>query len=116
MADVTIEGIPALKAALARKVKELHAASTTAVAEEVDLIRRDAVKEAPQDTGDLRRKIRGESDGLKGTVRSTARHAGFVEHGTFKDKAQPYMAPAADRARRRFPKRATDIIRKALGG
>lgn len=113
---ITIEGIPKLKAALAQKVEELRAASTTVVAEEVAAIRVDARTTAPRLTGDLEGHITSESAGPAGTVRSTSRHAGFVEHGTYKDKAQPYMMPAATRARKRFPKRAADIIRAALGG
>lgn len=44
------------------------------------------------DTGELRDSIRETDDG----VEATARHAPFVEHGTYKDPPQPFMDPAAD--------------------
>lgn len=113
---VVIKGLPGLKAALEAKAEELEAAAVMVVAEEVEVIRADAERGAPELTGDLREHIVGEAHGTRGRIRSTSRHAGFVEHGTFKDEAQPYMGPAADRARPRFPKRAADIIRAALGG
>lgn len=112
----TLEGLPGLKVALAKKAEELHAAAAVVVAQEVDEIHDDAVRQAPRDKGDLQRGIRTEVVGAEGTVKSTSRHAGFVEHGTYKDKAQPYMQPAAEKSRRRLPKRAVDIIRAALGG
>ncbi len=113
---ITVEGLPGLRAALAHATAELRAASEEAVREETELIQQDAVKFAPRDTGALERSIRGDAVGLTGNVRATARHATFVEHGTSKTPAQPFMGPAATRARRRFPARAKAIISKALGG
>jgi HK97 gp10 family phage protein len=114
--SVIILGLPELKTALASKVEELLAASTTVVRQEVDAIRDDAVRLAPRHTGALEEGIHAQASGPEGDVRSTARHSTFVEHGTYRNKAQPFMMPAANRARKRFPKRAADIIRAALGG
>jgi HK97 gp10 family phage protein len=114
--SVTIEGLPELRAALARKTAELRAASTTAVAEEVGKVRDDAVLLAPRKTGALEAGIRGEAAGLTGAVTSSARHSTFVEHGTYKDKAQPFMRPASEAARHRFPSRAAAILRSVLEG
>lgn len=111
-----VEGLPALEKALASKVAELRAGATMAVAEEVALIESDARGAAPRDTGELAGSIESEVSETSGTVRTESRHAGFMEFGTFKDEAQPFMHPAAEKARRRFPKRAADIIRAALGG
>ena len=113
---IDVEGLPGLKAALARAAEQVTEGAERAVREEVDAIHDDAVKFAPRDKGDLERGIRAETSGLQGTVRSTARHSGFVENGTFKDEAQPFMAPAATRSRRRLPERAAAIIKAALGG
>lgn len=114
--SITVEGIPALERALATKVAELAAASIAVVAAETEAVRGDAEKGAPRLTGDLQEHILAEHEGATGVIHSTSRHAGFVEFGTFKDAPQPYMKPAAERARRRFPKRAADIIQAALGG
>lgn len=112
---IEVKGIPGLEAALARKVAELHEASAKAVGEEVEAIREDAQATAPRLTGELEEHIVREHDGTSGTVKSTSRHAGFMEFGTYKDEAQPYMKPAADRARKRFPTRAAAILRAVLG-
>lgn len=114
--NVTILGLPQLKAALLEKVDELRKASQMAVADEVQKVRDDAVKFAPRHTGNLEDGINADAAGLKGTVRSTSRHSMFVEHGTYKDRAQPFMTPAAERARKRFPATATAIIRSVLEG
>jgi HK97 gp10 family phage protein len=113
--SIRLEGLPGLKRALAGKEAALHAAASRAVADEVEKVRSDARREAPRDTGDLIGHIDGSADGIHGRVKSTSRHAGFVEHGTYKDKAQPYMRPAAEKARGRFPRTAVAIIKEALG-
>lgn len=114
--SVTIEGLPGLKAALERKVSELRASSRLAVLEETKLIEADARNHAPKDSGELKDGITSETLDDVGTIHTTAKHSAAMEFGTFKDAAQPFMTPAAELARRRFPKRAADIIRNALGG
>lgn len=111
---VKVEGLPQMTAALARKAAEAHAAAVAAVAAEVEAVKADASSGAPVDKGELRDSIRGEASGTSGTVRATARHANFVESGTFKDKAQPFMGPAAEASRSRFPGGAATTIRTAL--
>ena len=114
---VTIEGLPGLKAALERKVEELRASSRLAVIEEVKLIEADAKDSAPVDTGELRDGIESELlEGAEGSIHTTSKHSAAQEFGTVKNPAHPFMQPAAERARRRFPKTATAIIRRALGG
>jgi len=113
--SVKIEGLGELEAALKLKVAELREGAVAAVAEEVELTANDAESGAPVDTGHLRGSIQRRAGDLEGEVRATARYAAFVEHGTYKDPAQPFMKPAADKARRRFPATAAAIIRKALG-
>lgn len=112
---LTVKGMPELQRALHEASAETVKAAELAVAQEVDAIQDDAVRFAPRDTGDLENHIDGAAYGLRGTVRSTSRHAGFVEHGTRHTRAQPYMLPAAELARRRLPKRAAAIIKAALG-
>ena len=116
MPETVILGLPQLEAALAKKAQELQAGAEEAVGREVENIANDARHAAPRRTGELRAGIHSEHAGLSGTVKSTARHSTFVEHGTYKDAAQPFMHPAAERARKRFPQVARDIIAKALGG
>lgn len=59
-------------------------------------INRHAQKQAPVDTGELRRSIRTEYEegGLVGVTRATAHYAPYVEYGTRFMTAQPFMRPA----------------------
>lgn len=113
--SIRIEGVPQLKAVLAQKAAEIRAGAIAAVASEVDLIGGDAESGAAVDTGEMRDDIERQAAGANGEVRATSRHSKFVEFGTYKDPAQPFMTPAASKARRRFPATAVAIIRKALG-
>jgi HK97 gp10 family phage protein len=62
-------------------------------------IRQDARRLVPILTGRLRGSIRQEREGLTGRVGSDVEYAGFVELGTSRMAAQPYLAPALYRAR-----------------
>ena len=114
MSSVTIKGLGELRRNLAKAGSKTREAAEETVSQEVEDIQGDARRLAPRKTGALRTGIRALSNGLSGEVKSTVRYATFVEHGTYRDKAQPYMAPAAMLARRRLPKRAANIIRVAL--
>jgi HK97 gp10 family phage protein len=111
---VKVIGLENLRRKLAEAGSATHKAAQQAVAEEVEATRDDARRLAPVKTGALRAGIRAKADDLEGEVKSTVRYATFVEHGTYRDKAQPHMAPAAALSRRRLPKRAAQIIRAAL--
>lgn len=110
-----IEGLAQLDAVLKAKAAAMQAAATAAVALEVKSIQADAEREAPRGkTGDLVAGIEGDAHGTSGEVRATARHSPFVEFGTSKMAAQPYMGPAADKSRGRFVGRVSAGIRKAV--
>lgn len=55
-----------------------------------------AQKRSPVDTGALRRSIRLslENGNLKAVVKTNVHYAKFVEYGTIRQKAQPYMRPS----------------------
>jgi len=65
-----------------------------------------AVRGAPYKTGTLRRSIRLEikDQGLTAVVSATTNYAGYVEWGTRKMRAQPYMRPAFRRQAAQFTK------------
>lgn len=113
---ISVEGLAELNARLNLAVVRTRAAAEAAVRAEVEAVGDDAEAAAPERTGELRRGIRRESGGLEGSVAATARHSKFVEHGTSKAPAQPFMSPAAERSRRRWPARAGAMIKIALGG
>lgn len=52
---------------------------------------------APVDTGHLESSISTDVDGLTAEIGPTAEYGGYVEYGTSKMSAQPYMGPAIER-------------------
>lgn len=114
---VKVEGLVDLQRKLSIVTVRARQAAEKAVADEVDAVEADAKKGAPiGPTGDLSESIEGHASGLRGEVKTHERYATFVEHGTYKDKAQPYMAPAAERSRRRFTGRVAARVRAATEG
>lgn len=70
-----------------------------AVEQAVSRVENAAKRYAPVDTGELRSSIAGSVSGstvkdCTGRVEATADHAEYVEYGTSKMAAQPYLRPA----------------------
>lgn len=63
-------------------------------------------------TGELRRSIKRKikSNGMVGEVEATKDYAAYVEYGTRKMRAQPYMRPAYKDAEERFQKQMKDLV------
>lgn len=53
-----------------------------------------AKRYCPTDTGRLRGSITTDAKGLEAEVGTNVEYASYVEYGTSKQKAQPYMTPA----------------------
>jgi HK97 gp10 family phage protein len=108
------------EAALAKKIREIggrvRRAALQAVQDETLEIVQDMRRQAPRDSGDLVDGIQAEIDAgaLEGRAVSTAAHTKYVVHGTSKMAAQDFMTPAAERSRRRFPKRLKDAVADEL--
>lgn len=83
--------VPAIKI----RVESVARAAVKKVAED---IARDARQLVPVDTGDLQASITTESltAGKEAEVQVGEDYAGFVEFGTVKMAAQPYLGPAAE--------------------
>lgn len=113
---IRVEGIPQLQAALTVAADLARRASEAAVALEVEAVKADAQAGAPVHSGELRDGVVGKASGLSGEVRSPVRHSGFVEFGTGRTKAQPFMAPAAEASRRRFPRATAARVATVLRG
>jgi HK97 gp10 family phage protein len=113
---INIKGLPDLEKKLLKMPVVVKAASGRAVRDETDETRDDAKRFAPVKTGELRESIQGEYDEklIRGRVAATAKHAGFVEHGTEDTPEQPFMTPAAEMSRRRFPKRVRAEVKVEL--
>jgi HK97 gp10 family phage protein len=111
---VTVIGIETLSRVLNKLPKQIGTAARTAVRDETELVVEDMRRTAPRRTGELARSIQAEIKDLEGKAVATARHAIFVEYGTSSTPEQPFAGPAAERSRRRFPKRLRQAVWKAL--
>lgn len=97
--------IPALQ-------REIEQAAAQAVAKAARDIEADAKRRAPVDTGALRNSIQAWSDNpLRWYIAPHVEYAAYVEYGTRRQRAQPYMAPAAEFVRPRF----IDAMKEVLG-
>jgi HK97 gp10 family phage protein len=114
--NVTIKGLGDLEKKLRKLPQVVQAAGGRAVKAETEETRDDAKRGAPVLSGELRDSITAEYEAkkLRGRAAATSDHAGFVEHGTEDTPAQPFMQPAAERARRRFPGRVRTEIKAEL--
>lgn len=72
-----------------------------------------AKKRAPVDTGNLRREIRTklEDDGLTSTTTSNADYSVYVEYGTRKQTAQPFMRPSFEEQKDQFVKDIKNVLK-----
>jgi hypothetical protein len=118
---VDVSGIPALKAAFTSLQKNLERELTAAVAVEAETVVSDARSNVRVNTGDLRDSIGAEIDGMSASVspyagvvpsRDEAIKANVNEFGRPVDPGQPFMVPAAERSRTRWPNRAADAVRR----
>lgn len=77
-----------------------------------------AQKRSPVDTGALRRSIRLrlENNNLKAVVRTNVPYAKFVEYGTIRQKAQPYMRPSLRVQKAKFVNAIKNTIGVKKGG
>lgn len=66
-------------------------------------------KIAPVDTGLLKSSISTDVDGLEAEIGPTADYGGYVEDGTSRMAAQPYMGPAVDIHKPRFERAAEKL-------
>jgi HK97 gp10 family phage protein len=94
---VVWNGIPALLVAV--EANERAAVKSTA-----DAIANDARARAPVATGFLRGSIHADTveAGKEAVVSVDASYGAYVEYGTYKMAAQPYLAPAVEAHRNEF--------------
>lgn len=70
------------------------------LAKAVLVVERQAKENAPVDTGRLRASITSEVSGMEGKVRTNVEYASYVEHGTSKRPATPFLFPALEQKKR----------------
>ena len=110
---VSIRGLSEAKLKVGGLPTKLERGSAAAVADVVEETTTSAKRNAPVDTRALQNSIKGEVSGTTGTVTTGVDYAPYVEYGTSRSPAQPFMRPAAEEARNRFKRIATNEVRKA---
>jgi HK97 gp10 family phage protein len=75
-------------------IAAVEANAVEAVAQTAEDIAASAREQAPVQTGHLRSTIEGFSSGKEGEVVAGAEYAAYVEYGTYKMAAQPFLFPA----------------------
>jgi len=109
---IDIDGITRLTAKLNALDAALPDAEEAKMRQALLRIERDAKQIVPVDTGNLKgsiesRVIRNSDGEVVGVVGSNVRYAPFIEFGTSKMSAQPFLRPAVERNR--------ETIRSLLG-
>lgn len=112
-ASVRIEGMSALHRALLKVNQEGQRTVRREVQRSLLNIQRGAKERCPVDTGRLRASIATETtdDGLSGVVGTNVEYGPFVEFGTSRMVAQPYLFPSWEEERPQFIER----LRRELG-
>ena len=100
---ISIEGLDAVQAALQQYADNMVEKLSQGVAEGCKIVEGEARALAPVSTektrpggphGELRDSITSKSEGLIGTVGTNKSYSAYVEFGTYKMAAQPYLVPA----------------------
>lgn len=96
--------------ALEDKAKRIEEEASKVVMQAGYKTERDAKTLAPVETGTLRRSIHMDlKDALTAEVGTNIEYATFVEFGTVKMPAQPFMTPAYHKNRDDFVKKMADL-------
>jgi HK97 gp10 family phage protein len=95
---------------------ELKAGRARIVKETAETVRDDAKQRAPVRTGQLRDSIAVEGEGDAARVTVGAPHGVYVEYGTSRSPAQPFLWPAVEAARAGYRQAWTDFLNGQGGG
>ena len=111
-ARVLIEGVPMIQAKLKHINTETHAELKKEITKASLNVQREAKKICPVDTGRLRSSITVERNDLVAEVGSNVKYAPYVEFGTKRQRAQPYLRPAYHKEEPKLKSAIEGILRK----
>lgn len=114
---VRVTGLAQTRAALARVGAQIRAAAEEATDEAAEAMADQMRADVPVRTGQTRSEIGvrdGDQPGTKEVGAFDSDHGGYVEFGTEDTPAQPFVTPASEAERRRFPDRVGDKIKGAI--
>lgn len=122
---ITVSGGDAVRAKLSQLPAHVRARLSQAVTEEADQVTADARANVRVLSGDLQQSIAPRVDGLSAEIRPRsdrssesekdhAIKAAANEFGRSSDPGQPYMVPASEQSRARWPKRAAEAVKEGV--
>lgn len=115
--DIDVGQVILLSAELGAAASASEAMARVAVRKTAADVKSTARTIVPVDLGNLKRSIHTRATGkLSSDVTADASYAFWVENGTSKMSAQPYMRPSADRHEAAFYQAMEQIAGRALGG
>jgi HK97 gp10 family phage protein len=116
MADrVVVEGEARLRATLAVARRRIET-PTPALTESARLVETRGRSGAPVRTGALAGSIRGSVVGQEAIVTAAVRYGVFVEYGTSRTRAQPFLRPALEASTDTIVRAFEDNAQAALAG
>lgn len=107
-----LDGAEQVKAKLLDISEKTEQKMKEAVGEAGLNIQRNAKLVCPVDTGTLRNSIMVDFQGLTATVHTNIPYAPYVEFGTFKMRARPYLTPAAEMEQPKFINKLIEILKE----
>ena len=110
-ASFGLTGVSGLLLRMATVVGSIKRRVDEEVATTALLVETEAKRRCPVDTGRLRSSITTERKGLTLSVGSNVKYAPFIEFGTRRMAAQPFLFPAAESQRIAFVANLKAIIR-----
>lgn len=100
---ISIEGLDAVQEAINDYAQKTTEKLSRGIAIGCKIVEGEAKARCPVSTeatrpggphGELRQSITSQADGLTGEIGTNKEYAGYVEFGTYKMAAQPYLVPA----------------------
>lgn len=121
--QIDVSGLDALRSSMEGVRERIETELASAVEAEAEAVAADARSSVRVRTGDLQQSITAEVEGTSATV---APRSGLLdgpyekamvnEFGRSNDPGQPYMVPAAEASRQRWPQRASEAVKRATRG
>lgn len=115
MADFDFSEFVSYAAELAQAGPRAQALARLVIAKAANDVQAEAQRNAPVDTGFLRGSISVVNNGLEFEVGPTAHYGLYVEMGTSRMAAQPYLYPALDRVMPGLDAAMAQVIDGSLG-
>lgn len=93
---ISIKNLDKFMRALAKSPQIVSKFANTAIRQSIYTIEREVKPRTPVDTGNLRNTQESSFGNLVGRYYPTAKYAMYVEMGTYKMAAQPYLRPGVE--------------------